>query len=218
MLLDPEDRAHTAGRILSFAILASAIISFCFRGTPIISLLPSRTPAVVQAIVSVFSVPKLYDLLKVKFCIYPALYELNRLVSSLRKDALLSVGNIERDFALSAIILVVLIGAFCNILTTKLTVSYILGLDTTIGACLGYYQRATAFRRLITVFDQPITAASAFWTHLGMMILTTNNSRDWIPAALAWIIAGWTGSVFAQYHLESQAFVGSFFQLFGGWF
>jgi hypothetical protein len=213
LLVDPLDRAHTTSRMMTFALLLSTTIQFCFPGAPLQTLLP--TNPVLQAIASVFAHPSLQDFVKVGFCIYPALTQLNVLVTSMRKDAMLSVGNVEWDFAISAFILVILIGSFCNMVTFRITGRFVVGLDTTVGACLGYYQRATTFRRLITVFEQPVTAATAFWTHLALMVFTTNNS-DWFPAALAWILAGWAGSAFAQYHLESQALVGGLFQFFGG--
>jgi hypothetical protein len=215
-LWDRKDRAHTAHRIICFTLIASALVSFCFPGAPPQSVFFYNP--IIGGFFSIFYRPNLMDLIYTNSCIYPALVEINRIVPRLDKGSVLfSFGDVDLDFALAVVILIFVIGGGCNMAASKLTNRTVYGLNSTIGASLAYYQQATLYRPVIAilfrVYDQPITASGAYWTMLGLMVVTSN--RDWFQGFVVWMLAGWIGSCYARYHLESQMWWGDLFHFVG---
>jgi hypothetical protein len=218
-LWDRKDRAHTAHRIICFTLIASALVSFCFPGAPPLTAFFYNNP-IVGGFLSIFYRPNLRDLIYTNSCIYPALVEINRIVPRLDKGSVLFSfgGDVDLDFALAVAILIFVIGGGCNMAASRLTKRTVYGLNSTIGASLAYYQQATLYRPVIAilfrVYDQPITASGAYWTMLGLMVVTSEN-RDWFPGFVAWLLAGLMGSCYSRYHLESQMWWGDLFHFMG---
>jgi hypothetical protein len=149
---------------------------------------------------------------------YPALVEINRIVPRLDKGSVLfNFGDVDLDFALAVVILIFVIGGGCNMVASRLTNRIVYGLNSTIGASLAYYQQAALYRPVIAilfrVYDQPITASGAYWTMLGLMMVTSN--RGWFPGFVAWMLSGWVGLCYARYHLERQMWWGDLFHFIG---
>jgi hypothetical protein len=148
-------------------------------------------------------------------CVYPALLETKRIIPRLQKGSIFSTGDTNVDFGIGVFLLIVIIGGGCNILASRLTKSYVYGFSTVSAASLAYCQRITMVRQstLFYLFDQPVTAVGAYWSSLALMAV--QNQHHWFPSMVAWLAAGFAGSILAKYHLENISFFGDVFKLFG---
>ena len=168
---------------------------------------------------SVFYRPRfLTDLLYQCVCVYPALTEINRIIPRLKRDSVLfTFGSLNLDFAFAVFVVVFVIGGGSNMAASRFTKRQVLGYGSTVAGSLAYYQRVTIYRPLqSTLFrflDHPVTAAGAYWTNLAFMVSTSNG--DFLPSLIAWVLAGWLGSVYAQYHIENQVWFGDLFHFVG---
>jgi hypothetical protein len=200
-------------------LIASAIYFFCCPAaspTPSFGGLFMNSDSIWFWLTSVFYRPNiLTDLFKTNTCIYPALMEMNRIVPRLGNTSI-TFGNVNVDYTVAVLFLIFGIGGSVNWITTRVTKRPVYGFFTTVAASLSYYQRMTRARALQTfllyVLGQPVTPATAYFTGLAMLVLSSNG--NWLPPLLAWILAGCAGSLFGQYHLENQVWWGNVVDVF----
>jgi hypothetical protein len=143
---------------------------------------------------------------------------MNRVIPQLQKGSIFSTGSNTYDFILAAIFLVLCVGGGCNILASRVTNTKVHGFSSVIAASLAYYQRINMVRRQAILFfllDQPVTAAGAYWTSVALLVVRNSRHQGWFPPLVAWLVAGWAGSMFAKYHLENMKLFGDIFKFFG---
>jgi hypothetical protein len=213
LLWDTNGRAHTAHRIICGLLLVSALASYCFPGAPLGQLFENQW---LDGLASVFYRPHLFlDLLYANYAVHPALVEINRIIPRLHDRSIISTGYKTLDFWIGVVLLVFVIGGGSNLLASRVTGSRVYGFSSVSAASLAYYQRITLVRRPILFFlwNQPVTAATAYWSSVAILVVRQN--RDWFPPLLAWLSAGWAGSMLAKYHLENMMIFGDILKIFG---
>ena len=196
-------------------LVISALFSYCCPGAPIGF---SFSYPYLDGFCSVFYRPHfLSDIVFPVFTVYPALMAMDRIVRRLNQKSMISTGNVTLDFTIAVIMLVFGIGGGSNLLASRMTDNQVYGFKSVVAASLTYSQRITGGRNvLVTMWNQPVTAVTAYWSGLALLVIQNNNrSRHWVPAVAAWLIAGLAGSILAKTHLENVQFFGDFLKLFG---
>ena len=217
------DPAHTAHRSICWALILSAAISFCFTSNHSSSpfLLGGRVwnNPFLDSVCSIFYRPHLlYDLLHANVVVYPALLEMYRILPQLRAGAFLSTGRPDVDYALSVILLVIVIGGGANYISSVLILGNkdkIYGFSSVVAASMAYTQRISVIGAplLLRLGDIRLTTTDLYWAELGLLLLKAN--RRSLSTMIAWLVAGLLGSALAKYHLENLAVLGGFYKFFG---
>jgi hypothetical protein len=137
--------------------------------------------------------------------------------------------SVSFNYTLFVIVLVFVIGGGSNAIAARVgrqdPFSMSVGYSSVIAASLGYCQRATTLltyrngfgfintitnntnnKILISIWGSDITASRAYWTSAAWIVLNGQqagtSSRQWFPRLVAWLVAGFTGLVLAQYPLQ----------------
>jgi hypothetical protein len=219
MLWDRTDRVHTAHRLICLFLILSSFFYFCFDG-PLSQFGIFNNIPLLDGLFSVFSRPYLiHDLLSTNLSVYPTLIEMDRMISNLNKrSSLILFEDADLNFAFAVFLLIFVIGGGCNMAASWLTKRRICGFSSVVAASLIYYEQTTIYRpfvksHLFGVVGRPVKAASAYWTHLVLMVITCPGG-DWFPCAVTWLLAGWVGSIFGKYQVDNQMWWGNFLGLF----
>ena len=217
------DPVHTAHRSICWALMLSAAISFCFTTNRSSSSLSEGgrlwNNPFLDIVCSIFYRPHLlYDLLHANVVVYPALLEMHRILPQLRTGAFFSTGRSDVDYALSVILLVVVIGGGANYISSVLILGNkdkLYGFSSVVAASMAYTQRISLMGAplLLRLGDIRLTTTDLYWAELGMLLLKAN--RRSLSTMTAWIVAGILGSALAKYHLENLAGLGGLYKFFG---
>ena len=177
--------------------------------------------------VSVFYRPNIvFDLLRANTSLYPALVEMQVVISKLRKGSVLSTGNKTYDYCIAVLLLVFLVGGGSNLVASKWTTTQprikVYGFSSVIAASLAYLQRLNPAGTTVLFFpflDRPVTAIGAYWCGAAILMLGNSNNYnrrgEWFPPLLNWLAAGFGGSLLAKYHVENTMIFGDLFGYFG---
>jgi hypothetical protein len=217
VLWDERDPVHTAHRSICWALILAATVSFCF--TSPFSRGRLLDNPFIDSLFSVFYRPHLlYDLLHANVVVYPALRELYHILPQLRADAFFSTGSLDMDYALSVILLVMVIGGGANyasslILANDDTCNH--GFSSVVAASMAYTQRLSMIGAppLLRIGDMRLTTTDLYWAELGLLLLQAN--RRSISTMIAWIVAGLLGSALAKYQLGNIVVFGGIYKFLG---
>lgn len=216
VLYDESDVVHTAHRIICWALIFSSAVSFCFPHVPRGRLFDNPF---IDSLFSVFYRPHLiYDLLHANVAVYPSLVEMYRIFPLLRSDSTWSTGDLDVDFALAAILLIMGIGGGSNWIASQLLAKddCISGFAPAVAASLAYSQRIAIMASPVLFFMEgfrPISSSDVYW--LELVAILFRGTRDSFAMAIAWLFGGILGSALGKYHLENVVVWGRVFKFFG---
>jgi hypothetical protein len=217
LLWCPEDMAYTTHRLLCYMLIISSLYGFCCRSAP-----PTRVfanPIADGFLASIFCAPRnlIHDLIFENLCVHPALEEMNRIVPKLDRGSFFCTGDVNIDYAIAVVLLVLVIGGGSNLLASQIDGqrSRITGFSPVVAGALAYYQRINVIRRpvLMTIFGCNMTASRLYWTNICWNVL--EYPKSWFPHLMALLMAGLSGSLLANYHLENIVVWGDLMKFFG---
>jgi len=224
---DETDPVHTAHRTICWILLLSATIDFCYIGSSN-SVSSSRGRVLdnpfLDSLLSVFYRPHLlYDLLHTNLIVYPALEQIYHVLPQLRVGAFWSTGDLNMDYGMLVILLVMIIGGGANYIASFLLATmddeYNYGFSPVVAASMAYTQRisilgtspGTVF--LLRLGNIRLNVTDLYWAELGLFLLKAN--RRSISNMISWLVAGLLGSALAKYQIENIAIWGGMFKFLG---
>lgn len=137
-----------------------------------------------------------YTLLDLHLCIYPALQDMDRMISTLKWQDHIG-GNPNWTFAFGVVVLVLVIGGGANSIASLCVGRYTYGWGPIVAASLAY---SCAVGRLI-VFRfgaWPVIPLYAFWTRFASTLFRN------VGGGIAWLLAGLAGFMLGEYHQGRQ--------------
>eukprot|EP00980_Cylindrotheca_fusiformis_P009250 scaffold2018_cov113-Cylindrotheca_fusiformis.AAC.4 len=149
---------------------------------------------------------------------------MSTVLRTLRHGSIFATGQSDWDFVLSTVLLVVAIGNGANAIAKRVcprAASSPLGFESVYAACLTYIHRLSGpslfvlgSSKLFVLGTRPVTAAGIFWAQAAFVLLQGSNSSIGYSRLVAWLVAGWAGSLLAKYHLEDIFLVGGLLEHF----
>lgn len=208
LIWDITDRVYTSRRLLSMALILSALFFF---------VCPDCNPGF-HPVFSIFYRPNLIlDLIHVQILITPALEGMSAVLRTLRSGSIFSTGHGDWDFVLSSVLLIGVIGNGANALANRVCGrGNASGFGSVCAACLTYSGRLDG--PLLWMFEKrQVTKEGLFWAYAALLLVyetRTRNPKSRYPRLVAWLVAGLAGSLLAKYHMEDIFLVGGLFKFF----
>jgi hypothetical protein len=224
------DRVHVIHRFLCAILVGSAAWNFCCPRFPPLRyvlfgssnrnslLLPITvandllTSVLFRSKAGIMS-SLVRDLVYQNTFVYPTLVELNRIVPKLRTTSWMvrPTGNETADYVVAVVLLVLVLGGGSNLLASRIvggssSSRTVVGFSSVAAVGLGYLirlaGRSSSFGgiRIATFRTQDISYVHAFWSNLAWFFVA--HPHDWYPRLVVWLVAGFAGSIYAEFHLE----------------
>ena len=210
------DRVFVVHRFLCFMLVGSVVWNHCCPRFPPLTYLIFGTTGYNFLLLkvsrdlwtSLFASSSLIrDLIYQNAFVYPALVEIDRMVPKLKIASWLvrPTGNETADYLFALLILVVLLGGGSNLLAAKIvgTGRRIVGYSCVCAVALGYLIRINSGGSggILTTFQRrDVSYVHAFWSNVAWIFV--GHYDYWYPRLVLWLLAGFAGAIFAEFHLE----------------
>lgn len=245
-MYDSTSYAYTAHRILCWFLILSSIVNFCCYGRLLQLLIiigndennnnssssttcdPFLRLLVVTFVRPYYSFLSLIiDLLNTNLYVYPTLLRMEYIIPTLVHGSIATQIGLPKyiDFILYTLVLIFLIGGGSNIVSSLITKqSLCSGYDTVIAGSIGYcsivHWNSLPLATTVTAITatgkipQFLSPQTTFWGYLPITAMLGGNATY----IVAWMLAGASGVMLGQYHLDNQNWILAATQFFRGKF